>query len=878
MNNNSNALEQERIHAQMELDELMTRNVYDDEEFYNTRLEMTQRGDEEQLSQYDTTAISKSEFDTRRKYLENRIKEIDRQMKVTKNDRKLETEIKAIRYRGQLRKLKDYYKSIDRPMMREYDIDNMNDEEIIRLYNDIEKGLGSEKLTEMIRKGMRYSINSEDNDSKDNKDSEKDSQDIQKSLNDKIEIYKSDSDEIKNVIDKIRGSLVLDEEIDFDLTEEIKGLNTDLMLLDEEAKLLIADIDSFKEQISVEDLSMTPKEIENNIKNLKNRLKDLKIHQIDKYNSKVEATNKKIAELKAMTDLDPEIAALISELSELSLCDQKIAAYKDTKYLTKIDYHMLIDMNKKISDIENRLGISRKAPSSLEDDIRHIEQEIVRIESEINDNLSSEIQENLKQDILVVADNINCFRIRLENNKENISEEQYNNYLDRINDAEANLADLNSKLNLARNNVPSKTNDEINEYKEYLNKINEVSLKVDNTNHLIDALYGKVVEDALSVFETDLNNCTLTLDTLEQEIEEKHESGLLDDVQYNNLTEKITEVREKITLAQNKLKEPNMVKDVDVFAFLNGQIDGIEQALDALEQQIAALDKPIKKDQRKQIDLIITKLENEIKIISNELELHKEDDEEKYNATKERLENTKKRLDEISKQYRKKCPFLVKTVKTAKDFYKKHKKLVLIAAGLAAIAIVHATIGPIIIPAIMHGNLLMGASTPALRGVLGKAINAKVVNGFWELASGVRLSPYCASASLLKGLAISGLGTAAIVTPLVLAIRELIKKMNLAELKEKISKGKEKIQETKDKVKTKIKETKEKTTEKVKEKATPKTNKNTKAKKTALEEIKQLLIEYKKSNLSLEEFCNQKELSEDDKELLSIYDKKVGGR
>ena len=118
---------------------------------------------------------------------------------------------------------------------------------------------------------------------------------------------------------------------------------------------------------------------------------------------------------------------------------------------------------------------------------------------------------------------------------------------------------------------------------------------------------------------------------------------------------------------------------------------------------------------------------------------------------------------------------------------KKHKKEILIAAGVAAVAL---TAQPYIIPAIMHANSVLWTSAPALRGflhgcnlVLGKTIGASYVgsSGLWTAASGALINASAAEASLLGALAIQAttigvIGTSA--KKLVSKIQEKIKKKN----------------------------------------------------------------------------------------------------
>lgn len=335
---------------------------------------------------------------------------------------------------------------------------------------------------------------------------------------------------------------------------------------------------------------------------------------------------------------------------------------------------------------------------------------------------------------------------------------------------------------------------------------------------------------------------------------------------------KVSEIRNTIDRARGKLKDPKMIRDVDVFAFLNGRIDGVEAALDNLETQVDALEKPVKdRNVRKQIDAIIKKLEDEIKDIDQQLEKYKDEDPVKYQATKERLNNVKDRLDKVSKKYRAKCPLLVRAVKSAKDFLKKHKKAALIIAGLAAIALVHATVGPMLIPAIMHGNAMIGTAAPSLAGytdftnnILGGLIGAtKTAKGGWLLANGVRIGANLSSTSLLKGLAISGVGTAALVTPIVVSIKKLVEKMKKSELKKK-------LEEENDKNAKKIERKKKEKDDKNKSDK----KKTKRADKMAIDYLAKLFKQYSKlkNEMSLDEFCEKNELSDEEKAILQYLE------
>ena len=158
--------------------------------------------------------------------------------------------------------------------------------------------------------------------------------------------------------------------------------------------------------------------------------------------------------------------------------------------------------------------------------------------------------------------------------------------------------------------------------------------------------------------------------------------------------------------------------------------------------------------------------------------------------------------------YRQKCPFLVKKAKSAKNFCKKHKKAILISAGLASLILIHATVGPVIGPALIQGNLMLGAKIPMLRPLfkpinlaLAQLVGAKEVvlaNGarVFQLLNGQIINPSCAAVSLLKGAGlVLGGSTAMLGAPLLLTIKGLTTKMKKHELNNKLSKKYKKMKE-----------------------------------------------------------------------------------
>lgn len=684
-----------------------------------------------------------------------------------------------------------------------------------------------------------------------------------------IDKFRKKVEEINQKFEEIKSGFVLGTGVDLRNNEAMIALNADLAELGEEVKGIISEIDEFKSYVSgfgAVEFTMNYNDINKQFASLKTKVKELKQHQIDRYNARVLDVNRMIDELKGIQGLTPEVMARINSLSNLSTCSISIRSWNETKYLQELDYEGLVKTIASIEEIQKEVKLveeKKEIVSELDSDMGWIEWNLDGIDNSIASAKTFSDLENLKQRLSRMTNRITEFNVKLNNNKELLTPEELKQYEDRINDAQSYVAEINDKIDNYSLERPV-----VSEYEVLNGKLNTLNGEVVNLSNLIEALYGKVTLDAIQPLENNLNTLVGRLEDIDREIEEKHNEGKLDENQYNELKKKVEEITKVLEETRTKLKEPEMGKDVDVFAFLNGEIDGLEAAVAALEARVDSLEKPIKdKDTRKEIDKTIERLEKEAKNIAVMLEKHKEEDPEKYEAAKARLEEINKRLDKVGKNYRKKCPLMVRAYKSAKNFYKKHKKACLIIAGLAAIALIHATVGPVLIPAIMHGNIMIGSTVPSLGGftafvnnILGGLINAQQLGSTWFLSNGVALTSSAVGLSgLLKGIAVAGLGTTAALAPMIAAIVAAIKKLS-PKMKEKD-------------LKTRIKEEQEKIKKKKDEKKKNPGKKKTKqADKMSVEELAKLLKEFRKSGKSLDEFCLENELSEEEKAIIQYLD------
>lgn len=816
------------------------------------------------LEQYVSSHITETEYYFEKEEVVEGMKKMESFYRVTEEQLADDKRVRAQYARDRLRMIKKSYESRgNHGIMRDVDVDALTDDQAIEMYRNMKAGISDEMDHEIGNRAIWDRVGG-----KKKTGPKKSGGTDKETIEELIAKFNKDAETMKKHLGRVKAAMGLDALVNIEMSEEIKSLETELRALEQEADALISEIDGFRARTGEADFSMSVAEIKATIKGFKTRLRDLKRKQVELYNIRVDVLNERIAYLKSLKVEDEKVKLLIEQLVFLTRCDMEVKDWKSSKYLSVINFTEIIRIETIIIEITT---IGKIVIPKLDDfDVRmiNIEMRIESLDAMAKDGLTANEIAGLKQGVIMVADDINMFRVLLENNKDQMTDERYQNFLKRLNDAEANLANVNDKINKLKpvggsdGGTDEKTDDK--DYKELMNKLNMLSIQVDNFLDLIGDLEGKISLDAISVYDEKLNNYEAELNKIVEEIEAKKAEGKLDENQYNNLMKKVEEI--KLAIKKGRDMSHSVIPKEDIFDYLNGRIDGVEAALDKLEAEVEALEKPIKdRHIRKQIDLIIARLEEEIREIGQLLEKHKEDDPEKYEATKARLDACQERLDKISKKYRSKCPLHVRVVKGAKDFYKKHKKIVLIAAGLAAIALIHATVGPILIPAIMHGNLMIGATTPALRGftmfannILGGLIGAtKNVHGIWALANGVVINPNMAATSLLKGVAISGIGSAMMVAPVVVAVKKLIDKMKKTDLKKKIGEEKEKREK--------------------KRKEKPKKEKKTgdkKADKKTEEEIIQLFRDYRKSGKTIEEYCQENELSEEDKMILEYFEER----
>jgi len=849
-----------------ELNNLELKEVISDEEYNNNVSRLEALNDMEELERYRNNYVSESEYFFSREELVASMNELETRYHVTEDMKQEDREMRARFTKDKLRMIKKTYEARGiSNTITNLDLDYLSNDEVISMYAYVTRDKTEEEIRDLelgsVRDRVSGYVNPEPvptpepipEPSPVSSDEEEivTLTDIENELN----RFRETSDRINNQMNEVNRKLVLGDLEELDVTDTINGLDTEISELREMGKVILDDMDKFRLEIENADFSMSPSEVNNTIKGFTNRFKDLKVMHQTKYNARVEYTNNKIDELKAMTGLDDEVRGMIESLSKLDRSDKVIKNYTQKNYLNDIDYNRLVEVNKQIDEIQSRLGVKSVDDDNvegLETEMSEIERHIGSVETELATELSDDRIKELVQDLKLILNDINDFKQKLAFNKEKLSDEEYNNYMNRVEIAANKLNELTGKLE------KSVTLDD--DYKELEEKVNGLSNDVDRLDNDVEALRGHIVESGKLVFADRVKDLADKIADLINNIVSKRDS--MEVSQYDSLMNKVNNMETKLSNVSDKVKDPGMIKGVDIFAVLNSEINKLGIDLDNLDTTVKSAEKPIKREDRKGIDKIINHLGKEINRLEKLLEQYKDKDEEKYNSTLEELNKLKTKLNEVNGEYKKKCPLMVKAVKSAKNFFKKHKKACLIIAGLAAMALVS---HHVLIPAIMHGNIMIAGTSPVLRpfikftnNILGGMIGAtKDSLGIWTLANGVSINPSCAASSLLKGLAISGISSTALIAPLVVAIKKLVERMKTVKLKQKLSesfeKGKETVKNTTGKVKEKVKTVK------------PIMPKN----------YDKLCKEYINSEMTLEEFCKEKNLNEKEMEIINLKSKLI---
>lgn len=366
--------------------------------------------------------------------------------------------------------------------------------------------------------------------------------------------------------------------------------------------------------------------------------------------------------------------------------------------------------------------------------------------------------------------------------------------------------DLNSKLNGYKekiDNLDRKFSAFIEKKDTYLALKNKEDILVERARKLLGTASAVTTDDTTEkhtdVLNEEARDLEKNLSSAHENVTE-HKSELNDD-QENNLNSGLADIEKEINTATDAIDAANEVNEEKENHSVknkysdNKHIGKLVKNLEKLKVLLGKTKKPIKLGKRKVINSLINECQKNIDRINKNFAHMKKINKKKYNSDemleiRSYFEAIKKGDEDISfnklkNDYVSKCPPGVKRIRQASHLIKGNKRLCLIGAGLAAVAITHATVGPVLIPAIMRGNIMFAVKWPGIKSLfnglndkLGSLINAtKSPGGIWRTASGSIINPAGGTSSLLKGIALSagatGLGVGAMITGVKMIAEEI---------------------------------------------------------------------------------------------------------
>lgn len=663
-----------------------------------------------------------------------------------------------------------------------------------------------------------------------------------------MELFLEDCDDFKKDIVALSTSLNEDD---------INNLNINL-----DINLLIntiKELKEYKDNINLDDENR--RYVNRKFDELKRELVVLKNKHIQRYNSKVDYINDRVNLLTNKLNrevLSNNVNELLKRLSLIDKCDVYIdGKWDQNAYLDDLDYFKLNELYNDVSEIEKKLKIKSGEPIELFSEWNYINKNIKNIEKLLdNEELSLvDVNEYLKK-CNILLERVVDLELKLESMRNYISNEMFGLYNEKKNVKLRNdIKKLESSLLNRKNSLTSKNS----YYKDILNQLNQINFEYDMLNRKLLEYNGELTTESIGVFNNMLDKLTKNLDIIRDNVKEYEEKNMLNVEQANNIYNKLVVIDDKHTKINSDVNyEPEVLKDDEqVEKQIYDKYLDVYQLLDELEVKVSKLgDKVTDKNVRNDISNLINKCNNYVEGYEHLLSYYnKTNQNSKYENAKVGLDRLKDRYKVVYDKYYSKCPLNVKSVRSIKNLYKKHPKLGLISGGLSALSLLFGVHS--VIPAIMHGNVVVSNAIPALKGmmnvfnkILGSVIGAKsTMYGGWKLANGVLLNVNSAATSLLKSLAGFSVSAISLVSPafipeLISKIKNLVDKMKKGELKEK-------LKDSSVELKTKIVRKKEE-----------------KELKLYYQNLYNEYCNY--VTLSLDDFCKKYKLNDDDKEILSL--------
>lgn len=686
-----------------------------------------------------------------------------------------------------------------------------------------------------------------------------------------MELFLEDCNDFMNDV------LVLSSSLNGDSLGNI-NINLDLYFLIN----TVNELKEYKDNINLDDDNR--RYVNKKFDELKNELVILKNKHIQIYNSKVDYINERVKLLTTKLHRDVlsnNVNSLLNKLSMIDKCDVQIDGdWQQNTYLDSLDYNKLDELYSNVSEVERILKIRNNEPLELFGEWNYINKTINRLKNKINKEDLSLVDVNTNVNLCnTLLERVLDLEIKLESMRDKLSKEMFDKYIEKNIELRRNISNINNTLLDKKNKLNSKSSG----YAEIVNLLEQVDKKYDMLERKLSEYNGKLTSECVGIFNKELNKLIDVLDQFKEKIKEYENKGMLNKEQLDNIKNKLIVIANKHTKIKTIVNySPEVLKNEEEVKKNNdNKYNEFIKLLDELEHKVSKLGDKVKdKNIRKDMSELIKKCDSYVDGFDNLLLYYnKINQASKYEDTKIEVDKLKDRYKNICNKYYSKCPLRVKATRSIKKLYKEHPKMGLLSGGLSALSLLFGAHS--LIPAIMHGNVLLANSMPALKGmmnvfnkILGGVIGAKsTIYGGWKLVNGISLNASSATTALLKSLAGIGVSAVSLLSPmfipqLISKIKKLVDKIKKCELKERLNNGLKKVSDVSGSVKKNVVDTGSNVKEKVvsvKDKIDSKKNK-----KNLKLFYDDLYNEYCNYNGSLDDFCKKCELSDDDKKVLYL--------
>ena len=313
----------------------------------------------------------------------------------------------------------------------------------------------------------------------------------------------------------------------------------------------------------------------------------------------------------------------------------------------------------------------------------------------------------------------------------------------------------------------------------------------------IEARIAEIEESYISaLFKHNLSNFEEELRVLMAVITRLSWEGKIPDSKKTALLGRIDAISDDIELMQKKYLLYDYEKSTNKVQFLEDIISKLEMNVKHLEKLLARYEGKrviLNVKIKALINSKIKKSKRMLSFLTNKLASDQENiPSDTRSDISQRKTDAEGRLKAVNQEYVKKCPLKVIKRKSAKSLYSNRKKMILYAVGVSTLALL---LIPVILPSTIYGLNLLAFKVPLFKPIL--KLISKVLGAFTPIRFGGDIATV--KAALLKGIALTGGGTAAIVT-LVKGAQGLFERFRTSELRFKMS---DKYKKIKDNVKDK---------------------------------------------------------------------------